>query len=140
MIPQKTLFGASIRHYLNSDERSDVDIWEHCVQMVKDQIRDAPEGTAGILGENSFIYFKYLMYEKNNIQELWQIAAHFYHTHTAACDCVLAVTACFIWLLWEIRRESRESIQSRQWGNERPYMKIEKGGKLTWDWEENKEA
>ena len=64
MIPQKTLFGDSIRHYLNSAERSDVDIWEHCVQMVKDQIRDAPEGTAGILGEKLFIYFKHLTHEK----------------------------------------------------------------------------
>ena len=78
--------------------------------------------------------------KKNNIQELWQIAMHFYHTHTVGCDCVLAVTACFICLAWEIRREARRSIRSRQWWEENTFMKVEKGGRLIWDWEEKQEA
>ena len=59
MIPQSTLLGHSIHHFLNSKIRTDKEIFNECVKPIQDQIRDCPELMKKLLGK-SFDYFKHL--------------------------------------------------------------------------------
>jgi len=60
MIPKGSLYGASINRFLNEGEKTDKEVYDNCVKMLKDQIRDCPNQMRHLLGLNSFDYFKHL--------------------------------------------------------------------------------